>query len=106
MIYEYQKKLLRLGSRTGFDVPLDEEERARLWRSLVLLTGESAGGRRVMSRSPVPARVVFTMPGRLVVRVERDEPRMNIGFVGPRDIRQDRLDARPLSHAAHASWSA
>jgi hypothetical protein len=60
MIYEYQ--LLR-GKQDRLDVPLDEEERARLVALSRLLTGDTTGGRRVMSRAPVPARVVFTMPG-------------------------------------------
>ncbi len=60
MIYEYQ--LLR-GKQDHLDVPLDEEERARLIALSRLLTGEMEGGRRTMPRAPVPARVVFTMPG-------------------------------------------
>lgn len=60
MIYEYQ--LLR-GKQDRLEVPLDEEERARLVALSRLLTGEADGGRRTMPRAPVPARVVFTMPG-------------------------------------------
>lgn len=60
MIYEYQ--LLR-GKQDRLDVPLDEEERARLSALSRLLTGEPSSGRRTMPRAPVPARVVFTMPG-------------------------------------------
>jgi hypothetical protein len=60
MIYEYQ--LLR-GKKEQLDVPLDDEERARLVALSRLLTGDQEGGRRGMPRSPVPSRVVFTMPG-------------------------------------------
>ncbi|MFO0684566.1 MAG: PilZ domain-containing protein [Sandaracinus sp.] len=60
MIYEYQ--LLR-GKQDRLDVPLDEDERARLVALSRLLTGEADGGRRTMPRAPVPARVVFTLPG-------------------------------------------
>jgi hypothetical protein len=60
MIYEYQ--LLR-GKQDRLDVPLDEEERARLAALSRLLSGDNAGSRRTMPRAPVPARVVFTMPG-------------------------------------------
>ena len=60
MIYEYQ--LLR-GKQDRLDVPLDDDERARRVALSRLLTGEADGGRRGMPRSPLPARVVFTMPG-------------------------------------------
>lgn len=60
MIYEYQ--LLR-GKKERLDVPLDEDERARLVALSRLLTGDHEGGRRGMPRAPLPARVVFTMPG-------------------------------------------
>ncbi len=60
MIYEYQ--LLR-GKQDRLDVPLDDEESARLVALSRLLTGEVSNGRRTMPRAPVPARVVFTMPG-------------------------------------------
>ncbi len=60
MIYEYQ--LLR-GKQDRLDVPLDDDERARLLALSRLLTGEAEGGRRTMPRAPVPARVVFTLPG-------------------------------------------
>jgi hypothetical protein len=60
MIYEYQ---LLAGKKDRLDVPLDDEEGARLVALSRLLTGESISGRRVMPRAPVPARVVFTMPG-------------------------------------------
>lgn len=60
MIYEYQ--LLR-GKQDQLDVPLDDDERARLHGLSRLLTGESDGGRRAMPRAPVPARVVYTLPG-------------------------------------------
>lgn len=60
MIYEYQ--LLR-GKQDHLDVPLDDDERQRLLALSRLLTGDSDGGRRTMPRAPVPARVVFTMPG-------------------------------------------
>jgi len=60
MIYEYQ--LIR-GKKERLDVPLEDDERARLVALARLLTGEQDGGRRGMPRSPVPSRVVFTMPG-------------------------------------------
>jgi hypothetical protein len=60
MIYEYQ--LLRQ-KQEHLEVPLDEDERARLVALSRLLTGEVDGGRRAMPRAPVPARVVFTLPG-------------------------------------------
>lgn len=60
MIYEYQ--LLR-GKQDRLEVPLDEEERARLAALSRLLSGDNVGSRRAMPRAPVPARVVFTMPG-------------------------------------------
>ncbi|MBN8615018.1 MAG: PilZ domain-containing protein [Deltaproteobacteria bacterium] len=58
MIFEYQ--LLR-----GKDqlVPLDDDERVRLYGLAQLLQGERSDAQRQMPRLPYPTGVQFTMPG-------------------------------------------
>jgi hypothetical protein len=58
MIFEYQ--LLRGKEQL---VPLDDDERVRLYGLAQLLSGERADALRQMPRLPYPAAVQFTMPG-------------------------------------------
>jgi hypothetical protein len=62
LIYEYQ--LLR-GKQDHLEVPLDEDERARLVGLAQMLLGERQGdsGLRGMPRVPMPTHVEFTQPG-------------------------------------------
>jgi hypothetical protein len=60
LIYEYQ--LLR-AKRDRLDIPLDDQERARLIGLSQLLAGEGDRGRRAMPRFPFPTSVSFTLPG-------------------------------------------
>jgi len=58
MIFEYQ--LLRGKEQL---VPLDDDERVRLYGLGQLLTGERSDAKRAMPRLPYPTGVQFTMPG-------------------------------------------
>ena len=58
MIFEYQ--LLRGKEQL---VPLDDDERVRLYGLGQLLTGERGDAQRQMPRLPYPTGVQFTMPG-------------------------------------------
>ena len=58
MIFEYQ--LLRGKEQL---VPLDDDERVRLYGLGQLLTGERKDSQRAMPRLPYPTGVQFTMPG-------------------------------------------
>lgn len=58
MIFEYQ--LLRAKEQL---VPLDDDERVRLYGLAQLLAGECDDSQRQMPRVPYPSGVQFTMPG-------------------------------------------
>jgi hypothetical protein len=60
MIYEFQ--LLR-AKKEHLDVPLDDDERARLLGLGQLLTNDGDRGARAMPRMPFPTQVSFTQPG-------------------------------------------
>lgn len=60
MIFEYQ--LLR-AKQDRLEVPLDDDERARLSGLSQLLAGEGSHGARAMPRLPFPKGVSFTLPG-------------------------------------------
>lgn len=60
MIYDYQ--LLRV-KQDQLDVPLDDDERARLLGLGRLLSGDGDKGVRQMPRLPFPGQVGFTLPG-------------------------------------------
>ncbi|UJR85015.1 PilZ domain-containing protein [Sandaracinus amylolyticus] len=60
MIFEYQ--LLR-AKQDRLEVPLDDDERARLFGLGRLLTGDGTPSPRTMPRLPFPKTVSFTMPG-------------------------------------------
>lgn len=60
MIFEFQ--LLR-AKQDHLDVPLDDDERARLLGLGQLLSGEGDQGVRTMPRLPFPGHVSFTLPG-------------------------------------------
>lgn len=61
LIYEYQ---LLKGKQDHLEVPLGEDERARLVGLAQMLLGDGAeSGNRGMPRVPVPTHVEFTQPG-------------------------------------------
>lgn len=60
MIFEYQ---LLQAKQHRLEVPLDEDERARLSGLAQLLSGEGSHGARAMPRLPFPKVVSFTLPG-------------------------------------------
>lgn len=60
MIFEYQ---LLQAKQDRLEVPLDDDERARLSGLAQLLTGEGSHGARAMPRLPFPKVVSFTLPG-------------------------------------------
>lgn len=60
MIFEYQ--LLR-AKQDRLEVPLDDDERARLLGLGQLLVGDGDRGARQMPRLPFPKSVSFTLPG-------------------------------------------
>lgn len=61
LLYEYQ---LLKGKQDHLEVPLGEDERARLVGLAQMLLGEHPeSGRRGMPRVPMPAHVEFTQPG-------------------------------------------
>jgi hypothetical protein len=61
LLYEYQ---LLKGKQDHLEVPLGEDERARLVGLAQMLLGEDhESGRRGMPRVPMPAHVEFTQPG-------------------------------------------
>lgn len=60
MIYEYQ---LLQAKQNRLEVPLDDDERARLSGLAQLLSGEGSHGARAMPRLPFPKVVSFTLPG-------------------------------------------
>lgn len=60
IIFEYQ--LLR-AKQDHLEVPLDDDERARLLGLGQLLAGDGDKGLRAMPRLPYPGNVSFTLPG-------------------------------------------
>lgn len=58
MIYEYQ----HLRGREQLDIPLDDDERTKLYGLAQMLRGEIRDRQRAMVRVPYPTGVQFTMP--------------------------------------------
>lgn len=81
MIFEYQQ----LRGREQL-VPLDDDERARLYGIGQLLAGERADAQRAMPRLPYPTGVQFTMPGGFGVGAVKNVSGMGIAIATRRPL--------------------
>lgn len=102
IIYEYQ--LLRW-KQERLDVPLDDEERARLLGLGQLLSGDGDRGRRAMPRLPFPTNVSFTLPGGFESGKVKNLSGSGIAIATPRPpAAGTRIIVRMLDEAARSEY--